>query len=162
MPSYAAGPRPATVRLAQTSSQCIKETFNRYLPLPSSATRPANSVAPKPQIIARNRVRPRRSHKPSRSNLHSAPQPPIPYRGFLPWRLSDAGPGASRIVPMGRHPKPFTTTDSCTGKQRGRHSDAEGLRGFEIDDQLEFSRLYNRQVGGLSAFEDFVRVKSNL
>ena len=76
MPSYAAGPRPATVRLAQTSSQCIKETFNRFLPLPSSATRPANSVAPKPQIIARNRVRPRRSHKPSRSNLHSAPQPP--------------------------------------------------------------------------------------
>ena len=77
MPSYAAGPRPATVRLAQTSSQCIKETFNRYLPLPSSATRPANSVALKPQIIARNRVRPRRSHKPSRSNLHSAPQPPV-------------------------------------------------------------------------------------
>ena len=32
------------------------------LPLPSSATKPANSVAPKPQIIARNRVRPRRSH----------------------------------------------------------------------------------------------------
>src|SRR6202022_2899786 len=61
---------------AQTSSQCIKETFNRYLPLPSSATRPANSVSPKPQIIARNRARPRRSHKPSRSNLHSAPQPP--------------------------------------------------------------------------------------
>ena len=29
-------------------------------------------------------------------------------RGFLPWRLSHAGPGASRIVPMGRHPKPFT------------------------------------------------------
>ena len=111
MPSYAAGPRPATVRLAQTSSQCIKETLNRYLPLPSSATRPANSVAPKPQIIARNRVRPRRSHKPSRSNLHSAPPTPrIPYRGFLPWRLSDAGPGASRIVPMGRHPKPFTKT----------------------------------------------------
>src|ERR1700738_932682 len=76
MPSYAAGPRPATVRLAQTSSQCIKETLNRYLPLPSSATKPTNSVAPKPQIIARNRVRPRRSHKPSRSNLHSAPQPP--------------------------------------------------------------------------------------
>ena len=77
MPSYAAGPRPAIVRLAQTSNQCIKETLNRYLPLPSSATKPANSLAPKPQIIARNRVRPRRSHKPSRSNLHSAPQPPV-------------------------------------------------------------------------------------
>jgi hypothetical protein len=54
------------------------------------------------------------------------------------------------------------TTGSCTGKQRVRQSDAEGLRRFEIDDQLDFSRLYNRQVGGLSAFEDFVRVKSNL
>jgi hypothetical protein len=29
-------------------------------------------------------------------------------RGFLHWRLSDDGPGASRIVPIGRHPKPFT------------------------------------------------------
>src|SRR6266850_597269 len=32
-------------------------------------------------------------------------------RGFLHWRLSDDGPGASRIVPDGRHPKPFTKTD---------------------------------------------------
>ena len=27
-------------------------------------------------------------------------------RGFVPWRLSDDGPGASRTVSMGRHPKP--------------------------------------------------------
>ena len=32
-------------------------------------------------------------------------------RGFVPWRLSDDGPGASRTVSMGRHPKPITTTD---------------------------------------------------
>ena len=32
----------------------------------------------------------------------------FPQRGFLHWRLSDDGPGASRIVPIGRHPKPFT------------------------------------------------------
>jgi hypothetical protein len=32
-------------------------------------------------------------------------------RGFLHWRLSDDGPGASRIVPIGRHPKPFTISD---------------------------------------------------
>src|SRR5712672_525378 len=32
-------------------------------------------------------------------------------RGFLPWRFAYAGPGASRIVPDGRHPKPFTTGD---------------------------------------------------
>jgi hypothetical protein len=33
-------------------------------------------------------------------------------RAFLHWRLSDDGPGASRIVAMGRHPKPFTLPDS--------------------------------------------------
>ncbi|HZA00802.1 MAG TPA: hypothetical protein VE665_00825, partial [Hyphomicrobiaceae bacterium] len=32
-------------------------------------------------------------------------------RGFLPWRVSDDGPGASRVVAMGRHPKPFTEAD---------------------------------------------------
>ena len=30
------------------------------------------------------------------------------------------------------------------GKQEGRHSDAERLRGFEIDDQFEFGRLFDR------------------
>ena len=45
----------------------------------------------------------------ARSNLHSARQPSYPTsRAFLHWRLSDDGPGASRIVPDGRHPKPFT------------------------------------------------------
>jgi hypothetical protein len=45
MPIYAAGPRPATVMLARTSSQCIKDILDRYLPLASSATKPGNSVA---------------------------------------------------------------------------------------------------------------------
>src|ERR1700716_858910 len=44
---------------------------------------------------------------------------------------------------------------SCTGEQRGRHSDAEGLRGLEIDNQLEFGRLHNRQVGGLAPLRIF-------
>jgi len=35
-------------------------------------------------------------------------------RGFVPWRLSDDGPGASRTVSMGRHPKPCTTPDIRT------------------------------------------------
>ena len=32
----------------------------------------------------------------------AAPSSPT-TRGFLPWRLSDAGPGARRPVAMGRH-----------------------------------------------------------
>ena len=34
-----------------------------------------------------------------------------PFRGFLPWRLPDAGPGARGCVAMGRHPKPYTGPD---------------------------------------------------
>jgi hypothetical protein len=30
---------------------------------------------------------------------------------LLHWRLSHDGPGASLIVAMGRHPKPFTNPD---------------------------------------------------
>ena len=37
-----------------------------------------------------------------------AAPPCLTSRGFLPWRLSEAGPGACRAVAMGRHPKPFS------------------------------------------------------
>jgi len=36
------------------------------------------------------------------------------------------------------------------GEDRGRHGQAERLRGLEIDDQLEPGRLLDRQIGGLS------------
>jgi hypothetical protein len=47
----------------------------------------------------------------------AAPPPPI-SRGFLPWRLSDTGPGACRPVAMGRHPKPFTRLTGPTASER--------------------------------------------
>src|SRR4030088_1595030 len=40
-------------------------------------------------------------------------RPTFPQRGFLHWRLSDDGPGASRIVSIGRHPKPFTMNETA-------------------------------------------------
>src|SRR5919201_689181 len=39
-------------------------------------------------------------------------------------------------------------------KQRGRHVDAKRPRGLEIDDQLEFGRLYDRQIRWLFPFEN--------
>ena len=35
---------------------------------------------------------------------------------------------------------------------------ADLLRGLEIDRQLEFRRLFHRQIGGLGALQDFVHV----
>ena len=48
---------------------------------------------------------------PPRSNPHSARgnRRAFPQRGFLPWRLSDAGPRhVQHRLSSGRHPKPFT------------------------------------------------------
>ena len=39
-------------------------------------------------------------------------------------------------------------------RQAGWHLQAEGLRGLEIDDQLELGRLLNRQITRLLAFEN--------
>jgi hypothetical protein len=36
------------------------------------------------------------------------------------------------------------------GENRWRHSKAECLGGLQVDDQLEFGRLWDRQVGGLA------------
>src|SRR3979490_1171204 len=48
------------------------------------------------------------SHDGRQIPIASDAPPRHTSRGFLHWRLSDDGPGASRIVPDGRHPKPFT------------------------------------------------------
>src|SRR5262245_48245816 len=48
------------------------------------------------------------------------------------------------------------------GEERRWHSNAKCLGGFHIDDQLETSRLLDRQIGRLGAFEDFVDVHGRL
>jgi hypothetical protein len=37
------------------------------------------------------------------------------------------------------------------GQQRFRDGEAEGLGGLEVDDEIEFGRLHDRQVGGFLA-----------
>ena len=39
-------------------------------------------------------------------------------------------------------------------EQRGREREPDRLGGLEVDDQLDFRGLLDRQVGGLVAFED--------
>src|SRR5262249_18325868 len=46
--------------------------------------------------------------------------------------------------------------------QRHRNGEAERLRGLEVDDELDFRGLLNRQIGGLFAFEDAAGVDADL
>jgi len=48
----------------------------------------------------------------------------------------------------------------CGGEHRRRHREAEHFGGFQINDQLKFGRLLNRQVTGLLAPEGAVDVGS--
>src|ERR1700730_1328857 len=45
-----------------------------------------------------------------------------------------------------------------SGEQCRRHGEAKCLRGLEIDDQFEFRRLLDRQLGWLCSFQDLVGV----
>src|SRR5215471_9312919 len=46
----------------------------------------------------------------------------------------------------------------CSRQLAGWNRKADLLRWLEIDHQLEFGRLLDRQVGGLRSFEDFIDV----
>ena len=46
------------------------------------------------------------------------------------------------------------------GKQRLRHGQAECFCGLEVDHQLEFCRLLDRQFGGLGTLQDLAGVNA--
>jgi hypothetical protein len=97
---------------------------------------------------------------------------------------------ASRIIAIGRHPKPYTIGDICSGdfvpgyeasfwtgigapkdtldhlvgarEQIRRHGEAEYPSGLGVDDQLELARLYDRQVRRLRALQDAAGIDADL
>src|SRR6266496_6189586 len=50
----------------------------------------------------------------------------------------------------------------CLGEQRGRHLEAEGAGGFQVDDKLESGGLHYRQIGDVRALEDSTRHDTGL
>ena len=82
---------------------------NRSSTAASQPARASRALAPgrRPTSNSPNAfIRPQRLRRsrqiPIGQNLRSS------SRGFVPWRLSDAGPGASGCACDGRHPKPYT------------------------------------------------------
>jgi hypothetical protein len=47
-------------------------------------------------------------------------------------------------------------------EQRYRYRQSERVGGLEVDDQREFRRLFDREVGEVGAFEDFADVDAGL
>ena len=67
--------------------------------------------------------------------------------------LTRLGDGRRRRAARGT---PAASLDHLVGagEERGRDREAEGLRGLEIDHQLELGRLLHGQIGGLLAFKN--------
>ena len=73
-------------------------------------------------------------------------------------RQRGSGRGQMQKISAGKfhYEPPFTSFDHLVGGRQQRFGDgeAERLSGPAIDEQLEFDRLLDRQVGGLCAFEN--------
>jgi hypothetical protein len=97
-PAVFAASRSATAEHAQISSCRFK---SRSDPRPSSHHAARTSPASPPANLPRRSPSDQTSNSP-RPNLHSAPHRLRAHsRGFLPWRLSDAGPRARGSVRHG-------------------------------------------------------------
>ena len=53
---------------------------------------------------------------------------------------------------------PYSITSSARREQRGRHGEAERLRGLEVDHHFVLGRRLHRQISWLLALEDAVDI----
>src|SRR5205814_7944668 len=76
---------------------------------------------------------------------------------------TSAWSGASTTASSGARSVMRTIHRSCAYPTFiGRHGEPERLGGFEVDQQLEFGRLLDRQIGGLLALEDLPGINTGL
>jgi hypothetical protein len=129
IPFLIAGPRSVTAVFAQI---CFYEvTLAIDLAGLSQIHLPATDPSCAATSSASTLISVGRQHAlPSYTKIHSAAlaaPPPDISRGFLPWRLSDAGLGPSRSAAIGRHPKPSTKAALATLKSNFGFASESGL-----------------------------------
>jgi hypothetical protein len=96
-------PRPRCLRAAQRSCYLARHTNIALSKSAPPLLRPLHLSA-----CALLRRPSHHSHKPPGRQIAIDGDPHVAHRGFLPWRLSDAGPRARCYIAVGRHPKPCT------------------------------------------------------
>ena len=83
-------------------------------------------------FIAAKHIALARAHHPRQPNPHSVCGSSLAQstRGFVLWRLPDAGPGARRSISHGRHPKPLYERALVKTFLHGAYqfSNAKGMR----------------------------------
>ncbi|MDF3036831.1 MAG: integrase [Paucimonas sp.] len=84
------------------------DTTARYTQVATNIIREVMSPLDRLTPAAPSRLAFRRQR---RDQIAIAPRVTVGTSSPARWRLSDDGPGASQIVAMGRHPKPFTRAD---------------------------------------------------
>ena len=70
--------------------------------------------------------------------------------------------GMSAVGPKRTFTEPLLDHLIGEGEQRRRNSEAERPGGLEVDDELEFGGLHDREVGGLLAVENPAGVDADL
>src|SRR3954451_17788407 len=93
----------------------LRPSPDRHSPTRLVLTTADPSRSPALSILALDPLAVARHSRPRCRNRHRAPRHRTPPRGFLSWRLSDAGPAPCPDLRHGRHPKPFTGADGHSG-----------------------------------------------
>src|SRR5262249_34988240 len=87
----------------------------------------------------------------------------MPSLQVVAWALARSGDFAARtrtlrLLSSWRDPSPLFDHLVGSGEQRRRHLEAERLRGYQIDDEVELCRLLDGEFAGLRPAQDLVDV----
>jgi hypothetical protein len=130
-------------RRARSDIQLASQIVRQFI-MPDAIRRPFTAASPSANLLGR--LDPNNKPHPRLSNLHNARGTAFRSltRGFLPWRLSDAGRRTRGAVPHAAGiGKPFTNADiNC------RDCDVRSLAGPEPDRQVfaKFKHLSRKAV----------------